>query len=110
LRRMRGVTVDQLHRIVPQAKRADLEKYIAYLNEAMERHEIATPLLQAHFLSQIAHESAFFSATEEGGKNAAPDTGNQYEWRFDLDNIRDGDGKRFKGRGLLQVTGRFKYS
>jgi predicted chitinase len=110
LRRMRGVTLDQLQRIVPPAKPDHLKKYIAYLNEAMDRHEISTPLLQAHFLAQIALESAFFSTAEEGGDKADPDTGNQYEWRFDLDNIRDGDGKHFKGRGLLQVTGRFKYS
>jgi predicted chitinase len=113
LRWMKGVTVDQLQRIAPPAKRPDLEKYIAYLNEAMERYEISTPLLQAHFLAQIALESGFFSATEEGsrgGKPAPADTGSQYEWRFDLDNIRDGDGKRFRGRGLIQLTGRFRYS
>jgi len=113
LRQMKGVTLDQLQRIVPQAKPSNLQKYIAYLNEAMEKWEISTPLLQAHFLSQIALESAYFSATEEGSKGGAPapaNTGHQYEWRFDLDNIRYGDGRRFRGRGLLQVTGRFKYS
>jgi predicted chitinase len=113
LRGMKGVTVDQLQRIVAPARRADLERHIAHLNEAMERYEISTPLLQAHFLSQVAHESAFFSSTEEGsahGRPARPDIGEAYEWRFDLHNIRAGDGKRFKGRGLLQLTGRLNYS
>lgn len=113
LRRMKGVTIDQLHRIVPHANPAHLAKFIAYLNEAMERYDISTPLRQAHFLSQIAHESGLFSATEEGSRNFAPpppDTGAQYDWRFGLDNIRSGDGPRFRGRGLIQITGRALYS
>lgn len=114
LREMKGVTADQLKQIYGRSARtSDIEKYIPYLNEAMERYEIDTPLLQAHFLAQLGHESAFLSSAEEGqwaGHAPGPNVGEDYEWRFDLDNIRQGDGKRFKGRGLMQLTGRANYS
>nr|MBK7069181.1 hypothetical protein [Deltaproteobacteria bacterium] len=104
LRSMHGVTVDQLLRILPVAKRPNIEKLIAFPNEAMERYEIDTPLRQAHFLSQVGHESAGMRATVEDA------SGEAYEWRLDLHNVRPGDGKRFKGRGIMQLTGRLNYS
>ena len=62
---------------------------------------------QAHrlvpFLAQIAHESAHFKTTTEYA------TGVNYAWRKDLGNNVAGDGKRFKGRGLIQLTGRANY-
>jgi putative chitinase len=105
LRAMKGVTVDQLQRILPHASKANIDKYIGYLNEAMERYDIDTPLLQAHFLAQVGHESASLSACEEYA------SGDAYEWRWwGLNNTRPGDGRRFKGRGLIQLTGRLNYS
>ncbi len=113
LKRMRGLTAEQLQRILPGAHASDIEKYIAHLNETMVRYEIDTSLLQAHFLAQVGHESAQLSSTVEGrwGGRDHPNAGELYEARFgDLMNIRPGDGKRFKGRGLIQLTGRTNYS
>lgn len=103
-RKMRGVTADQLTRIIPRAEKANIAKYIGWLNVTMERYEINTPLLQAHFLAQLAHESGALRYSVETA------SGEAYEARFDLNNIRPQDGKNFKGRGLIQLTGRFNYS
>ena len=56
-----------------------------------------------HFLSQLAHESGNFRYMEEIAPGAA------YEGRKDLGNTQAGDGKRYKGRGPIQLTGRANY-
>lgn len=66
-------------------------------------YEITTPLRIAHCLAQLAHESDGYCTTEEYASGAA------YEGRADLGNTEPGDGKRFKGRGLIQLTGRANY-
>jgi putative chitinase len=74
------------------------------LQSTLEEYEIATRLRIAHFLAQTCHESAGFSTTEEFA------TGGAYEGRSDLGNVKPGDGRRYKGRGLLQLTGRANYA
>ena len=65
---------------------------------------IDTPLRLCHFLAQLAHESAHFQVTREFA------SGEAYEGRRDLGNTRPGDGPRYRGRGLIQTTGRANYS
>lgn len=57
----------------------------------------------AHFLAQLSHESGGFRYMEEIASGAA------YEGREDLGNTQPGDGKRYKGRGPIQLTGRANY-
>jgi putative chitinase len=64
---------------------------------------IDTPLRLSHFMAQLAHESAHFQVTREFASGAA------YEGRADLGNTEPGDGIRFRGRGLIQTTGRANY-
>jgi len=64
---------------------------------------IDTPLRLCHFMAQLAHESAHFQVTREFASGAA------YEGRKALGNTQPGDGKRYRGRGLIQTTGRTNY-
>lgn len=82
-------------------------EWLPFLAQAMEEFEINTPARQAMFLAQIGHESGslHYSAEIWGPTPAQA----RYEGRKDLGNTEAGDGSRFRGRGLIQITGRTNY-
>jgi putative chitinase len=72
-------------------------------NDTCLKYNINTQLRKQHFLAQIIHESAGFKYSQEIASGAA------YEGRKDLGNTFAGAGRRFKGRGFIQITGYFNY-
>ena len=74
--------------------------YARPLAEACERFSIDAPARLAAFLAQVGHESGGLQYVEELASGSA------YEGRKDLGNIHQGDGVRYRGHGLIQITGR----
>ena len=97
------ITADELERIVPLARNR-IPDIIEPLNYAMRTYGISdTPIREAMFIAQVAHESGSFKYTQEIA------SGEAYEGRKDLGNVETGDGVRYKGRGYIQITGRANY-
>jgi predicted chitinase len=106
------ITDDQLRQVMPNLPAAKRALYLPHLNAALTTYAIDTPLRTAAFVAQLAHESGEFRWMEEiWGPTAA-------QLRYEppstlatkLGNTQAGDGKRFKGRGPIQITGRFNYA
>ena len=105
-----SVDASSLYAIVPrstgligQKQKAIIAGFAAILPEMLIAFDVTSALRIAHLLAQVAHECDGFCTLEEYASGAA------YENRKDLGNVKAGDGKRFKGRCPLQLTGRDNY-
>src|SRR5512135_2505461 len=129
------LSVDDLDRAVPLARYEDLVKYAPHLEEGLEKFAIDTPARIAVFVAQVAHESGDFLRVEENLNYAwqalratwprrfASDAFAQsfhrqpekianylYAARFGNGDELSGDGWKYRGRGLIQITFRDNYA
>jgi putative chitinase len=102
------LTLAQLKAVMPFAgDRAAI--FLDALNAAMQEFGITSPLRQAAFLAQLAHESMSLHFTLEKADGRGYDPSVNPQLAEKLGNTEPGDGPRFKGRGLIQLTGRANY-
>lgn len=128
------VNLDKLKKIFPTTKASILETYVDPINSAFERFRLTSQTAQCCFIAQIGHESAGLTATKENlnyskeallsvfGKYFTPATATQYARKPEAIANRvyanrmgngpeaSGDGWKFRGRGLIQLTGKTNYT
>ena len=101
------ITEQQLLQILPNAG-SNAGVFFPALNTAMNRYGIVGTARAAAFIAQVGHESGQLRYVREiWGPTAQQLT---YEGRADLGNTVKGDGSKYRGRGLIQITGRANYA
>ena len=108
-------------------------KWLEPLNQTFQKYDISTPARQAYFIGQCAHESNNFRVLEENLHYSAaslmrvwssrfPDIGIAEQYANNpekiankvyggrMGNVEDGDGWKYHGRGLIQLTGKDNYA
>lgn len=108
-------------------------EWLEPLNETFEKYEINTPKRQACFIGQCMHESGGFKFLKENLNYSASalmrtwpsrfpdiDTAEKYERNPEkiankvyggrMGNTEEGDGAKYIGRGLIQLTGKENYA
>jgi len=118
------ITLEQLQQITPKTPADRCKEFLPHLNKYLPQYGIDTPIEVASFLSQVLHESGGFKYLREIW-GPTPQQ-NKYERDFSqpwpgakgtrnrlptmLGNSEKGDGKKFMGRGPIQITGRLNYT
>jgi putative chitinase len=129
-----AITLELLQKIAPQTKVEKLEGFVDGLATACEQFEINTISRQACFLAQVGHESGGFNAVKENlnygaaglvgtfhkyfptlesaqpyERNPEAIANKVYANRMGNGDEASGDGFKYRGRGLIQLTGSQNY-
>lgn len=127
------ITAEQIKELYPHAKDDVVEALVSGMETFADKYEINSPLREAHFLAQSAHESGGFHAVEENLNYSAESLEKLFGRHFEGVDVNDyarqpekianriyadrmgngdeesGDGYNFRGRGLIQLTGKSNY-
>jgi putative chitinase len=129
------ITLKLLQSVCPKTKASVLQKYVEPLAEVIEHYEINTPKRLAAFLAQTAHESGGYNAVKENLNYSAKGLMGIFKKYFPTEALakqyerqpakianrvyanrmgngpeESGDGFKFCGRGLIQLTGKQNYT
>ena len=112
------LTENKLGRIFPTAGKVLIRTYTAAFNKHFPKYGMTSPKRIAAFLGQIGVESGELKFDEElpskwnksDPTNKEEPTGTLYEDNKMLGNYVKGDGARYIGRGIIQITGRYNYT
>ena len=128
------ITSDILTKIFPKTKKTIIDSFVQPFNDAMSKYAIDTPLRKAHFLAQVGHESGglnfmienlnysadgllkifpkYFNAESAASHARNPQmiANRVYSNRMGNGDVASNEGWMYRGRGLIQLTGKANYS